>query len=114
MAFRRDGCDRVWDAACVFKTFQLGVYLPLFPVLNNVEDCKKIEGSSLREQCRQLNTYRAAFAHVDTYESAQRGKAFCAQVDHGIISAECLRQLPVYMANPQACATASAIASASM
>jgi hypothetical protein len=102
MTFRRDGCDRVWDATCVFKIFRLGVYLPLIPVLNNVEDCKKIEGSSLREQCRQLNTYRAAFAHVDTYEDAQRGKAFCAQVDHGIISAECLRQLPGYMANPQA------------
>jgi hypothetical protein len=33
MTFRRDGCDRVWDAACVFKIFRLGVYLPLIPVI---------------------------------------------------------------------------------
>lgn len=31
MTFRRDGCDRVWDAACVFKIFRLGVYSPSSP-----------------------------------------------------------------------------------
>jgi hypothetical protein len=97
-----EGCVRAWAATCTYRKSWWEVSIPLIPVLDDIEDCKKIEDSSLREQCRQLNTYRAAFAHVDTYEDAQKGKAFCAQVDHGIISAECLRQLPVYMANPQA------------
>jgi hypothetical protein len=101
VTFREGGCDRVWAATCLYKGVRWGISLPLIPVLEDFEDCKKIRDSSLRERCRQLNTYRAAFAHVDTYEDAQRGKALCAQVDRAVISAECLRQLPVYMANPQ-------------
>jgi hypothetical protein len=101
VTFKQDGCARVWAATCTHRMFWWGVSFPLIPVLENVEDCKKISESMLREQCRQLNTYRAAFAHVDSYEDAQKGKAFCAQVDHGAISAICLRQLPVYVANPQ-------------
>jgi hypothetical protein len=97
----REGCAIVWAVACTYRKFWWGFSIPLVPVLDNIEDCKKIESSSLREQCRQLNTYRAAFAHVDTYEDLQRGKAFCADVDHGIISATCLQQLGVYTANPQ-------------
>ena len=102
VTFKKDGCARVWAATCTHRIFWWGVSIPLIPVLENVEDCKKISESTLREQCRQLNTYRAAFAHVDNYEDTQKGKAFCAQVDHGAISAQCLWQLPVYIANPQA------------
>lgn len=47
---------------------QSDVAIPLIPVLDEAEACKKIIDSDLREKCRQLNTYRGAFVHVDTYE----------------------------------------------
>jgi hypothetical protein len=93
VTFRKDGCDRVWDAACLYRTFWLGFSIPLMPVLHDVEDCNKIEDSSLRERCRQLNTYRAAFLHVDTYEEVQRGKSFGNQLETAQLSKTCLDQL---------------------
>jgi hypothetical protein len=99
VTFRKDGCDRVWDAACLYRTFWLGFSIPLMPVLHDVEDCNKIEDSSLRERCRQLNTYRAAFLHVDTYEEVQRGKSFGNQLETAQLSKTCLDQLKTYIAN---------------
>jgi hypothetical protein len=98
---QRDGCDRVWRATCAYKPFWWGISLPLIPVLEDIHDCKKISNPSLRENCRQLNTYRAAFVHVNTYEEVQRAKSLCSEVDHGSISSACLQQLAVYVANPQ-------------
>lgn len=100
VTFRKDGCDRVWDAACLYRKFWLGFSIPLVPVLNDVEDCNKIGDSSLRGRCRQLNTYRAAFLHVDTYEEVQRGKSFCNQLETAQLSKTCLDQLKTYIANP--------------
>jgi hypothetical protein len=102
VTFRKKGCDRVWAAACMYKRVWWGFSVPLIPVLNDVGDCKKIEDTTLRENCRQLNTYRAAFLHVDSYDQVQKGKALCAEVDHGDLSATCLQQLHLYIANPQA------------
>lgn len=101
LTFRSDGCDRVWAATCTYIVSRTDVLIPLIPVLNDLQGCNAIGGSSLKEKCRQLNSYRNAFAHIDTYEQVQEGKKLCAQVDQGPISGECLRQLPVYIANPQ-------------
>jgi hypothetical protein len=100
VTFRREGCDGGWFATCAYKGFWWGISIPLIPVLEDVEDCKKIRYVPLRERCRQLNTYRAALSHADTYQDVQRGKALCAEVDHGAISAECLQELHLYMRGP--------------
>jgi hypothetical protein len=100
VTFRKDDCDRVWDAACLYRKFWLGFSIPLVPVLNDVEHCNTIADSSLRERCRQLNTYRAAFVHVDTYEEVQRGKNFCNQLESVQLSKTCLDQLKTYISNP--------------
>jgi hypothetical protein len=102
ITFRSDGCDRVWAATCMHIMSWTDIAIPLIPVLGDVYGCNAIGESSLHEKCRQLNSYRGAYAHIDTYEEVQEGKKLCSQVDDGIISAECLRQLPVYIANPQA------------
>jgi hypothetical protein len=102
VTFRPEGCERVWAATCVYIASRTDIVVPLIPVLDDVYGCNAIGESTLKEKCRQLNSYRSAFAHIDTYEQVQEGKKLCAQVDQGTISAECLRQLPVYIANPQA------------
>jgi hypothetical protein len=33
VTFRRDGCARVWDAACLYRKLRLGFSIPLIPVL---------------------------------------------------------------------------------
>ena len=101
VTFRREGCNNVWSAACIYRHSWWSVSLPLIPVLENIDDCKKIWDRSLQETCRQLNTYRAAFMHVDTYDEVQAAKALCAEVDHGDISSTCLQQLAVYVYNPR-------------
>jgi hypothetical protein len=100
VTFRPEGCDRVWDATCTYRKFSRGFSIPLIPVLEHVEDCKKINDSLLQERCRQLNTYRAAFVHVDTYEEVQKGKELCNKVKYTQLSKTCLDQLALYIANP--------------
>jgi hypothetical protein len=100
VTFHRNGCERVWPATCMYKPFWWGISLPLIPVLEDINDCKRIKNLSLRENCRQLNTYRAAFVHGDSYDQVQKGKALCAEVDHAGLSSACLQQLALYIDNP--------------
>jgi hypothetical protein len=102
MTFDRDGCDRVWPATCLYRGLWWGISVPLIPVLDDVQRCTTIRDQSLRERCRQLNTYRAAFLRVDTFADAQRGRRLCAQVDGRQVSATCRRQLELYTAMPDA------------
>lgn len=102
VTFRPEGCERVWAATCMYIASRTDIVIPLIPALDDVYGCNAVGESSLKEKCRQLNSYRGAFAHIDTYEQVQEGKKLCAQVDQGVMSAECLRQLPLYIANPQA------------
>ncbi len=97
VTFRQDGCARVWEAACVYRKSWLGFSIPLIPVLDDVEDCKKIKDSSIQERCRQLNTYRAAFVHVDTYEEVKKGKEFCNQLNSPELSKTCVDRLKDYI-----------------
>jgi hypothetical protein len=97
--FTPDGCDRIWNPACTYQESRRDFSILLIPVLNNTEDCKKIEDSSVKEKCRELNTYRSAFVHVDNYEEVQKEKKLCDEVDAGPISRICLVQLNSYVAN---------------
>lgn len=94
------GCDRVWNATCSFKPFWWGISISLVPVLSDFAGCRKIRNSSLQEQCRQLNTYHAAFVHADSYPEVQQDKQLCSDVDHGIISRTCLQVLAGYARSP--------------
>jgi hypothetical protein len=96
ITFRQDGCIRIWAATCIYEKSQSGVAIPLIPVLDDAEACKKIIDSDLREKCRQLNTYRDAFVHVDTYENVQKGKAMCGELPESL-SKTCLDQSPLYI-----------------
>jgi hypothetical protein len=98
--FTQEACAHIWNATCVHENRTSGLSIQLIPVLNDVEDCMKINDSSLQERCRQLNTYRAALVHVDTYEEVKKDKRLCSEVDHGPISKTCLWQLDLYVANP--------------
>ncbi len=100
VTFRPEGCDRVWAAACMYTRLWSGFSILLIPILDDVDDCNKIDDKTLRENCRQLNTYRGAFVHVDNFDQVQRGKALCAEVDHASLSSTCLQQLALYVANP--------------
>lgn len=97
---RLQGCDRVWNATCSFKPFWWGISVSLVPVLSDVKDCRKIGNASLQEQCRQLNTYHAAFVHADGYQEVQEDKQLCSDVDHGTISQTCLQELAGYARSP--------------
>src|SRR5271154_7458695 len=81
ISFRHEGCDRVWAPTCMYQPSSSDIVIPPIPVLDDVNDCKRIADSSLQEKCRQLNTYRAAFVHVDSYEEVKKGKKLCNDVD---------------------------------
>jgi hypothetical protein len=96
ITFRRDGCQRRWAATCMYLSPSSNITIPLIPTLNDPSDCNKIGVASLRESCRQLNTYRTAFLHVDSYEEVKKGKELCGQVDGGFISKTCMAQLNLH------------------
>jgi len=100
VTFHQEGCSRAWAAACMYMTSSTDIVIPVIPVLDEVKDCLRIGDESLREKCRQLNTYRAAFVHVDSYEEVKKDKELCNAVDHGTITKACLWQLELYVANP--------------
>jgi hypothetical protein len=67
--------------------------IPLIPILDDPTECKRIADPAVAEQCRQVNTYQAAFHDVDTIAGVQAGKEVCAQIDHGIGTRTCLQKL---------------------
>src|SRR6202040_847275 len=81
-------------------TASIETVIPMIPVLDEVKECNRIGDESLREKCRQLNTYRAAFVNVDSYEEVKKDKELCNAVDHAGVSKTCLWQLDLYVANP--------------
>ena len=96
ITFRGDGCQQRWAATCMHLEFSSNITIPLIPTLDDPSDCSKISDASLRENCRQLNTYRAALRHVGSYEEVKKGKELCGQVDGGFISKRCLDQLHLH------------------
>jgi len=96
ITFRRDGCQRRWGATCMHLESSSNITIPLIPTLDDPSDCSKISDAPLRENCRQLNTYRTALLHVGSYEEVKKGKELCGQVDGGFISKTCLYQLGLH------------------
>lgn len=94
-------CHQFWNANCVSFPDTKNVRVPLIPVLNNSEQCKEIKDPAVAEQCRQLNTYRAAFLHVETADQVSRDEEICRKVDNGGPgTSACLQFLPIYVGNP--------------
>ncbi len=98
--FTPQACANSWNATCVYENPTSGLSIQLIPVIDDVKDCKQMENNSLQERCRQLNTYRAAFVHVDSYEEVKKGRELCNEVDGRTILEICLWELELYVANP--------------
>jgi hypothetical protein len=92
---------QAWFATCVDGRSWWNVAIPLTPVLDTANRCTSIRESVAQDRCRQLNTYRAAFRHVDTFDDVQQDLALCDQLPDRI-RAICRMQLGVYVANPKA------------
>jgi len=93
-------CKQMWNANCIYLSDAKNVTVPLIPVMDNPEGCRRIGDPALREQCRQLNTYRAAFLHVETIPEVRADKELCRQVDQGPVSKKCLERLGFYVQQP--------------
>ncbi len=100
----RQTCDgwQAWFATCVDGRSWWNITIPLTPALDTPDRCTSIRESEAQDRCRQLNTYRTAFLHVDTFDEVQRGVALCAQLPIGRIQQACGDQLGAYVANPKA------------
>ena len=94
-------CQQRWNANCITSEILQGVRVPLIPVLPDASTCSRITDSNLREECRRLQTYRAAFAHVDTMAGVRAGKAICDQIDHGPVSKLCREELHGFALRPE-------------
>jgi len=94
---RFEECGRVWFASCIHIDAWSNITIPLVPVLNDPQGCNSITESFLRERCRQLNTYHAAFLHRASYEDMKIGKRLCEDLgQHGWIRDSCLSQLELH------------------
>ena len=90
--FLRD-CDYEWTATCMSVSPMARVRIALIPVLDDPVQCGKIHDPEIQESCRQLNSYRAAFLHLDTIAQLRAAKRLCESVDQGRLSQSCLDQL---------------------
>ena len=97
----RQPCRQSWNANCLSFSTTQNLRIPLIPVLDDPNECKRIADQALSERCRQLNTYRAAFRRVETITEVRADKELCQHVDRGPGSARCLEHLQGYIANPQ-------------
>ena len=100
----RQTCDQwqAWFATCVDWRSWWNIRIPLTPALDTADRCTSVRDSVAQDRCRQLNTYRAAFLHVDTFDDVQRDLALCDQLPIDRIRQTCRTQLGVYVANPKA------------
>lgn len=92
-------CGQAWDANCISMETTRDVRVPLIPVLDGPAGCKVIADRDLSQGCRQLQTYRSAFLHVETMAQVQADKKLCNSIDGGSISKLCLDRLRSYILN---------------
>ena len=111
---RRETCSQwhAWFATCVDRRLWWHMTIPLTPALDTADRCTSIREPVAQDRCRQLNTYRAAFLHVDTFDEVQRDLALCDQLPVERIRGACRTQLGVYVANPEAYGRAAPTAGA--
>lgn len=93
-------CGGAWAASCIHMDSWSNITISLIPVLDDPKGCNTIGESLLRERCRQLNTYHAAFLHIASYEDVKIGKRLCADLGHGWITETCLSQLALHAVTP--------------
>jgi hypothetical protein len=97
---KQEVCGRVWAASCIHMDSWSGITIFLVPMLDDPTACNAIGESSLKERCRQLNTYHAAFLHRASYEDMKIGKRLCEDLGHGWIRDTCLDQLALHSGTP--------------
>ncbi len=97
LSFRMGGCAQIWNATCISVNPWKQILVPLIPVVKNLGDCKLIHDPVLQERCRQLNTYRSAFLHLDTPEELEKDRQLCAEVDHSAVSGFCGMELSEWL-----------------
>jgi hypothetical protein len=100
----RQTCDEwhAWFATCVDWRAWWNITIPLTPALDTADRCTSVRESVAQDRCRQLNTYRAAFLHVDTFDDVQRDLALCDQLPIDRIRQTCRTQLGAHVVNPNA------------
>jgi hypothetical protein len=94
-------CQQAWNANCLHFDDTQNLRMPLIPALENLEECRRIADAAVAEQCRQLNTYRAAFRRVETIAQVRADKELCRKVDQGPGTNACLESLALYIQNPE-------------
>ena len=69
--------------------------IPLIPLLERAEDCKKIKDTSLSDACYKLNTYAAAMSLREEQDSKsqERAQSLCRDVDLVSLSTACKNAL---------------------
>jgi hypothetical protein len=90
-----------WSATCVDQRSWSDIAIPLVPAVDNVEECGRIADSVLQDRCRQLNTYRAAFEHADTFDEVQRSLNICGTVGTDRIRQTCRSHVALYAVNQE-------------
>ena len=90
-------CNEQWNATCFVPDSFRNVRIELFPVLADPTRCKAIANAEMSDRCRQLNTFRAAFNHVDSFAELRLAKKMCGDVGPTQISQDCLGRLHNYV-----------------
>ena len=90
-------CRAEWNVTCTAPASFQNVTIRLIPVLDDPAGCGKIPDADSRERCRQLNTFRAAFLHVDSFAQIQQGKENCKSLENTYVSNRCLELLHNYV-----------------
>ena len=93
-------CEQSWNANCITMETTRDIRVPLIPVLDDATGCKKIRDADVSEGCRQMQTYRAAFRHLETMAQLRAAKELCNSIDHGAVSHSCLYSLHAYILRP--------------
>jgi hypothetical protein len=96
------GLMQAWSATCVDGRSWWNITIALMPSFGTPNRCTSVRARVAQDRCWQLNTYRAAFLHVDTFDEVQRALALCDQLPIDRIRGTCRDQLGVYVANPEA------------
>jgi hypothetical protein len=86
-------CQQKWNANCVFSSATRKLKIRLIPVLDGADACKPIKDRNVRQQCRELNGYWAAFRQTETVEQFRADKELCGRIDPGAVVKICLDNL---------------------
>jgi hypothetical protein len=92
---RTCGVMGAWAATCIDAQSWRGISVPLIPVFDEPSRCASVGDSVQQDRCRELNTYRSAFARLYSYDDVQRALATCSNVRMDRIRHACYTQVGV-------------------